>query len=128
MALSGRPYIFDEGQRFNQFCPITYSTLMAAGAEETLTVPVLTSPSSNLATSAPFAPQILAVITIGTPVSVMVRNNATAVFPTAAFAQEGGELATFEQPLCKLVKGGDVLHFITDTADTPVNVAFYLYN
>lgn len=125
-----KPYKYSDGEKHNQFCPVTYATVLAANTEQTLTVPFLNSSSSNIVQSSNAAsqPLVVAVITVGSSSSVIVTNNATAAYPDATFSADGGEMVNAYERLIKQVKSGDVLHFVSNSANVPVNVAFYLSN
>lgn len=84
-----------------------YDTTLAAGVEQTLTVPGS-------------APKYKAVLDFGKAGDVWVAVNNTATVAGAAFATTDSRL----NPKCLEVKGGDVMHFIS--GGTPaVSVAFY---
>lgn len=124
-----QPYKYSNQEKHNQFSLINYSTLLAANTNQSLTVPYLTSSQANGVPINSYSnPGVVAVITVGTINPVMVANNTTAVFPTSSFTASEGELVNAYQRLIKQVKSGDVLSFITNSNNVPVNVVFYLSN
>lgn len=137
MAIS-KPYKYTDGEKHNQFSISQYSTLLAANVEQTLTVPFLSSSQSpgvntyipSTPGGAPIVanPGIVAVIKIGSSSSVMVNNNATAAYPTSTFSLGGGEMVNAQEMMIKQVQANDVLHFITNASNVPVNVVFYISN
>lgn len=85
-----------------------YDTKLAASTEQTLTVP------SNAA-------KWIAVFKYTPNVEVWVANNSTATIPGSAFAATDSEM----NPDARIVAAGDVLHFISETADTEISVMLY---
>lgn len=124
----GIPYKKSGGEQLNQFSPTTYSTVLSANTEQTLTVPFLTSSSSSVPLYGNTTPMITAVITVGSTYSVFVSNNSTVSYPSSSFATGSGEMVNSFERITKQVKSGDVLHFITNGSSVPVNVVFYLSN
>lgn len=116
-------------EQFNLFSPTSYSTVLSASTEQTLTVPYLTSSQSGGAALYGGAnPMVTAVISVGSTSSVFVRNNATVSYPSGTFGEDSGQMVNSFERIIKQVKTGDVLHFITNGANVPVNVVFYLSN
>lgn len=100
------------------FTNTSYSVTLAANADTTLTVPGL---QAGGAPSAVYA-KMYAIITYSADDVVWVARNAVAALPAgAAFALTTGELG----PVCKYVRAGDVLHFITSENNIVINVAFF---
>lgn len=94
-----------------RFSNLLYSATLSASADTTLTVP------SN-------AQRFKALIKVKSGVNVWVSLNALSSIPAGAtFAATTSEL--IDGILCREVRSGDVLHFITATANTDVSVAFY---
>lgn len=105
--LSQQP-VDDFGLRFSNFL---FSVTLNATTDTTLTVPITASRFKALIKHK-----------VGTNVWVSVNNVAT--IPAGnTFANTQSEL--INGTLCREVKSGDVLHFITSTASTDVSVAFY---
>lgn len=94
------------------FADNKYSTTLAAGVEQTLTVP-----------NSPFAdcPNFIAIFSFAPGSSVWVSLNATAVTAGGAFAAVSSEM----NPAARYVTGGDVLHFKTVDASDEIGVIFY---
>ena len=94
-----------------RFSNVLYSATLSASTDTTLTVPSV-------------APRFKALIKVKQAVDVWVALNNTAAVPAGStFVSTHSELIT--DMLCREVKAGDVLHFITATATTDVSVAFY---
>jgi hypothetical protein len=89
-----------------------WSTTLLDGVEQTVTVPK--SPYSD-------CPNVLAVFSFAPGSSIWVANNETATVPGGSFASTSSEL----NPAARSVKGGDVLHFITNDASDELGVIFY---
>ena len=95
------------------FSNLKYSASLAATTDTTLTVPSK-------------AQRYKALIKVENNGLVWVALNATAAVPVGAtFAAVSSELVNDAKTLCREVKAGDVLHFITATAATDVSVVFY---
>jgi len=100
----------DFGLRFSE---LKYSASLAATTDTALTIP------GN-------AGRYKAIIKVENNGLVWVALNATAAVPAGAgFAATTSELITDAKSLCREVKAGDVLHFITATAGTDVSVVLY---
>lgn len=98
------------------FSKTIYSADLAAATDTTLTVPST-------------AKYFKAVITVESGGDVWVALNATAAVPAgAAFASTTSELVNGSSHRCREVEAGDVIHFITASANTTVSVAFYQSN
>lgn len=98
------------------FSNVKYSATLGASTDTTLTVPGS-------------APRYKAVMRAETDGVVWVANGATAAVPAGAtFAAVSSEMIPVNGTLCREVKAGDVLHFITGTADIDVSVVFYALN
>lgn len=96
-----------------RFAGIKYSASLAATTDTTLTIP------GN-------APTYKAVIKVENNGLVWVALGATAALPVGGtFAATSSELITDSKSLCREVKAGEVLHFITATAGTDVSVVLY---
>lgn len=96
-----------------RFSNLLYSASLAASTDTSLTIPG-------------DAPSYKAVIKVGTNGIVWVAINGVAAVPAgASFGASKSELITDAKSICREVKGGDVLHFITTVASTPVSVALY---
>lgn len=94
-----------------RFSNLLYSATLNASTDTTLTVP---SVASNFK----------ALIKVKNGADVWVALNNTATVPVGnTFVATGSEL--INGTLCREVKAGDVLHFITATATTDVGVTFY---
>lgn len=117
-------YKYSDPSKILQFCPLTYSTTLDSGVEQTLTIPDIWSSNSYN------TPRIFACINIAgvNTASVVVTNNSTATAVPASFTQGSQELATVYHEVKKEVKVGDVLHFLSDTAAIKVNVLLYIVN
>lgn len=95
------------------FSNIKYSATLAASTDTTLTVPKS-------------APRYKAVIKAELSAVVYVANGAVAAVPAGAtFAAVSSEMIPVNGVLCREVKAGDVLHFITAGTDIDVSVVFY---
>lgn len=108
----GNQPIDDFGQ---QFASLKYSGTLAANTPSTLTIPG-------------DAPRYKALIRVQAPGIVWVANNATAaVAPPAAgtLTTSTSELITNYGTICREVKSGDVLSFVSATANTVVGVVLY---
>jgi|WetSurMetagenome_2_1015567.scaffolds.fasta_scaffold208850_2 hypothetical protein len=101
------------------FCDTIYSATLSANTDTTLTVP------SSAAMGAPTATtnnKYVAIFSFKPASLVYVALGATAVVPAgSSFALASSEL----NPIAKVVKTGDVLHFITAGTGNDVTVAFY---
>ena len=99
------------------FSDLTYPVQLLVSTVEALTVPssaaigMIANASNNY---------WMAVFSYEPGVRIYVANNGIPSLPTNSFAL-GGEL----NPITKLVKGGDVLRFITPDATAEVSVSFY---
>lgn len=72
------------------------------------------------------APRYKAVMKVESAGLVYVANNGTAAVPVGStFAASTSELITDAKALCREVKAGDILSFITAGTDIDVSVAFY---
>jgi len=91
-----------------EFSDLKFNTTLLNGVEQTLTVP---GPESKY----------LMIFSIQPGSQVWIAKNATAAIPGAAFAQTDSEL----NPVARNVKGGDVIHFITNNTDATVGVILY---
>lgn len=87
------------------------STKLSAGVEQTTTVP------SNYQ-------NWLAIFQIQSGNDIYIANNATATVPGGSFAATASEL----NPPAWQVKGGDVLHFITNQTTAEITVKYYAIN
>ena len=95
-----------------RFANLLYSVALAASTDTTLTIP------GN-------APSYKALIKVPYNAVVWVALNATAAVPAGdTLAAVTSELVAVN-PLCREVKAGDVLHFISATATTEVSVVLY---
>lgn len=102
--------INDFGQ---SFASLKYSASLAATTDTSLTVPG-------------DAPKYRALIKVETGSDVWVALNETAAVPAgASFASVSSELLPGGSEVCRYVKAGDVLHFITAGATVDVGVVFY---
>lgn len=91
---------------------LKFSAALAASTDTTLTVPGK-------------APRYKALMKVAENGVVWVALNATAAVPAGTtFAATTSELID-SKPLCREVKAGDVLHFITATATTNISVVLY---
>jgi len=96
-----------------RFPSAKYSASLAMTTDTTLTVPG-------------DAPRYKAVIKAETDGVVWVANGATAAVPVGAtFAAVSSELVPVNGVLCREVKAGDVLHFITGGSNIDVSVVFF---
>lgn len=99
----------DFGSRFSN---LKYNAALAATTDTSLTVP------GN-------APSYKALMKTSSTGIVWVSINAAAAVPVGTtFALTNSELLNGEG-LCREVKAGDVLHFFTATATTPISVVFF---
>lgn len=95
------------------FSNLLYSATLANDTDTELTVP-----SS--------APRYKAVMKAETDAVIWVALNQVADEPAgASFAADTSEMIPINGVLCREVKAGDVLHFITGGTDLDVSVAFY---
>lgn len=95
-----------------RFASLKYSAALAATTDTTLTIP------GN-------AQRYKAIIKVDINV-VWVALNATAAVPAGTtFASTTSEIVQDNEPLCREVISGDVLHFFTATATTAVSVVLY---
>lgn len=90
------------------FSDFKYNTTLVATVEQTLTIPGDTK-------------KWLAIFSVEPGTKVWISNNATATIPGAAFATTDCEL----NPVARIVRADDVLHFITSDADAQVGVTLY---
>lgn len=110
------PYV--SAQPVNDFglttSKIKFSATLALGSEQTITVPG-------------DSPRYKAIFRVepGPNREVWYALNETAEVPAGStFVSTTSELI----PVCREVKAGDVLHFISDLADVQVSVVFYSLN
>ena len=98
---------------FGLWCSnLLYSVSLAASTDTTLSIPGI-------------APRYKALIKTSYNGVVWFSLNQTAAVPAGdTFALTTSELID-SQPLCREVKKGDVLHFITSTANTEISVVLY---
>lgn len=95
---------------------IKYSATLGSATDTTLTVPGS-------------APRYKAVIRVEPDAVVWFAVGATAAVPTGAtFATVSSEMISGDTPLCREVKAGDVLHFISVSSNRDVSVVFYALN
>lgn len=95
------------------FANLKYSASLALTTDTTLTIP------GN-------AQRYKALIKVENNGLVWVSLNATAAVPVgSSFAATTSELINDAKTLCREVREGDVLHFITSTAGTDVSVVLY---
>jgi len=95
------------------FSDTKYSATLAASTDTSLTVPGA-------------AKRYKAVMKAESSGNVYVANNTTAAVPAgASFAAVSSELIPVNGVLCREVKAGDVLHFITAGTNIDVSVIFY---
>jgi hypothetical protein len=91
---------------------LKYSATLAATTDTTLTIPGK-------------APRYKALMKVAENGVVWFALNQTATVPAGStFAATSSELID-AKPLCREVKAGDVLHFITATASTAISVVLY---
>lgn len=96
-----------------RFSDLKYSASLAGSTDTTLTIPGA-------------AQRYKAVIKVENNGLVWVAINATAAVPAGtSFAATSSELINDAKSICREVKAGDVLHFITATAGTDVSVVLY---
>lgn len=92
---------------------LKYSATLAASTDTTLTVPGS-------------APRFKVVMKAETDAVVWMALNAVAAVPAgASFATVSSEMIPVNGVLCRDVKSGDVLHFITAGTNIDVSVVFY---
>lgn len=92
---------------------IRYSATLASATDTTLTVPGK-------------APRYKVVIKVEPDAVVWFAIGATAAVPAgASFATVSSEMISGDTPLCREVKAGDVLHFISASSNRDVSVVFY---
>lgn len=92
---------------------IKYSATLASATDTTLTVPGK-------------APRYKALIKVEPDAVVWFAVGATAAVPAGAtFAAVSSEMISGDTPLCREVKAGDVLHFISDSTNRDISVVFY---
>lgn len=101
------------------FSDALYDTTLAIGVAQSLTVPVSMGMGGNGLYS---GPEYIAIFSFQPGSNVWVADNFTATVPGASFAATNSEL----NPAARLVKGGDVLSFITGDSTALVGVAFYV--
>lgn len=89
-----------------------YSAILTAGSEDTVMVPM-----------SPFADykNMMAIFSFAPGSSVWVSVNETAAAPAGSFSTTASEM----NPEARRLKGGEVLHFITNDASDEVGVTFY---
>jgi hypothetical protein len=96
-----------------RFTQLKYSASLAASTDTTLTIPGS-------------AQTYKALIKVKENGIVWAALNAVATVPAGAtFAATSSELINDNKAICREVKAGDVLHFITATAATDVSVVLY---
>jgi len=103
------------------FTDTAYSATLTVSTDTTLTIP---SNDSLGGASFPYdsKPRLIAIFSFDPGESVWVANGAVAAVPGgASFAATASEL----NPAAREVKGGDVLHFFTATANVDVWVGLY---
>lgn len=101
-----------------QFSDDNFKTILAANTEQHFTVPsAMTMGANGISTSALY----IAIFSYDPGSSVWVANNTTAAVASGSFTNTLSQL----NPTARLVKGADVLSFIT--ANTNVNVCVSLY-
>ncbi len=94
---------------------LKFSATLATSTDTTLTVPG----------AAPRYKVVVKYEVAASDAAVWMSVNETAIVPVgASFAASSSELA----PVAREVKAGDVLHFITATANVDVSVVFYSLN
>jgi|SRR5882672_3771684 len=94
-----------------RFSNLLYSVTLGASVDTTLIVPSV-------------APRFKALIKIKQGSEIWVALNNAATLPVGnTFLSTQSELVNVT--LCREVRAGDILHFITATAGTDVSVAFY---
>lgn len=104
-----------------KFTDTAYSCTLAAASDTTLTVPAK-STLGGAAYSKDAEPTLIAIFSYSPGESVWVALNTTAAVPAGAtFAATASEL----NPSARQVVGGDVIHFISATANVDVSVSFY---
>lgn len=92
---------------------LKYSATLAASTDTTVTVPGS-------------APRFKVVIRAETDAVVWFAVGDTAAVPAGAtFAAVSSEMIPINGALCREVKAGDVLHFITGGTDIDVSIVFY---
>lgn len=89
-----------------------FSGVIEAGVEQTVTVPE--SPYSDF-------PHVLAVFGLEPGSNNWVAYNQTAVAAAGSLASTNSEL----NPSARILKGGDVIHFITNDTSNEIGVSFY---
>lgn len=95
------------------FSTSKFSATLAASTDTTLTVPGT-------------APRMKAIIKAETDAVVWVAADAVAAAPSgASFASVSSEMIPINGELCREVKAGTVLHFITAGTNIDVSVVFY---
>lgn len=113
------PFVMGRNGYGAQFSNIIYSATLAANTEATVTVP--NGSAIGNANNSQF-PRYLAVFSYHPGRNVYVALNATAAVPAGpALATTTSELL----PNAKVVRAGDIIHFITATATTDISVSFY---
>lgn len=95
-----------------QFSDNLFQGILLNGIEQTLIVP-----------ESPFAdyPHLLAIFSFEPGATIWVALNQTATFPSGSISSSNSEL----NPAARYVKGGDVLHFITNDSSDDYGVIFY---
>ena len=102
-----------------QFTDTAYSATLATSTNTTLTVPSNSGMGGNGFQS---SSTWIAIFSFDSGSNVWVANNVAAELPSgAAFVETSSEL----NPKARLVKGGDVLNFISDGTDVNISVMFY---
>lgn len=95
------------------FSDTRYSATLASATDTTLTVPST-------------APRYKVVVKVEPDAVVWMAIGATAAVPAGGtFATVSSEMITGSTPLCREVKAGDVLHFISASTNRDVSVVFY---
>lgn len=117
-------YSFSSGEVINNFSPNTYTGLLAANTEQTLTVPDISPDCAGI----PQSNKLVAVISVAGISGLWVSVNSEVTVPSSTISEASGELVTNFYSFKKLVTAGDVLHFISSTANTQFGVAFYVSN
>jgi hypothetical protein len=92
-----------------------YQGILIDGVEQTLTVP--NPPDAGFS-------NVLAIFTFSPGSMIWVALNATATAPSGDISACSSEA----NPTSRWVKGGDVLHFITNDASDEYGVTFYSFN
>jgi hypothetical protein len=105
-----------------QFCDTVFSATLGVGADTALAVPLTAAMGAPTATS---FNKFMAIMSVDGTGNVYVALNAVATVPAgAAFAATTAELIPRNSYFAKMVKAGDVIHFVSPAASS-VTVAFY---